>query len=177
MKIKFLNKCFSKVNLTKEMMLWLVGITSIIAGLEIAWLNNVIQQIYTSDITKLSTLIAVIFFWQTLQCGVAMWQLTRENIMGNSSNTLDSGWMWSDIVLSLGMIGTVIGFTVMLSGFGDVDFSNIDNVQGVIVNLSAGMSTSLSTTLVGLITSVILKLQFFLLESVITDKEKMHKIL
>jgi len=159
------------------MMLWLVGITSIIAGLEIAWLNNVIQQIYTSDITKLSTLIAVIFFWQTLQCGVAMWHLTRENIMGNSSNTLDSGWMWSDIVLSLGMIGTVIGFTVMLSGFGDVDFSNIDNVQGLIVNLSAGMSTSLSTTLVGLITSVILKLQFFLLESVITDKEKMHQIL
>ena len=94
-----------------------------------------------------------------------------------SKSAIEKGWLWSDIVLSLGMIGTVIGFMVMLAGFIDVDFSDFDSVQSLITKLSAGMSTSLSTTLVGLISSVILKLQFFNLESLVNSKEDEKKLL
>ena len=74
--------------------------------------------------------------------------------------------------MSLGMIGTVIGFMMMLAGFIDVDFSDFDSVQALIMKLSAGMSTSLSTTLVGLIASVILKIQFFSLERIVKNREE-----
>jgi biopolymer transport protein ExbB/TolQ len=85
---------------------------------------------------------------------------------------VERGWLWSDVVLSLGMIGTVVGFMVMLSGFAGADFSNVENTQGLIAKLSYGMSTALATTLVGLISSVLLKLQFFMLEAIIRKEDE-----
>jgi biopolymer transport protein ExbB/TolQ len=75
------------------------------------------------------------------------------------------------------MIGTVIGFMLMLSGFSSVNFADVSSVQSLIATLSSGMSTSLSTTLVGLTASVILKLQFFGLEKALEDKRNKGKIL
>ena len=102
-------------------------------------------------------------------------QKTREHT--GSNNQIERGWLWSDIVLSLGMIGTVIGFMMMLAGFIDVDFSDFDSVQDLIMKLSAGMSTSLSTTLVGLISSVILKIQFFSLENIVKNRKEEKQVL
>jgi small-conductance mechanosensitive channel len=84
---------------------------------------------------------------------------------------LERGWFFSDIVLSVGMVGTVVGFIMMLTGFADLNFENTEEVQALISKLGYGMSTALSTTLVGLISSIILKLQFFLLETTV-EKEK-----
>ena len=44
-------------------------------------------------------------------------------------------------------------------------------IQALIAKLGFGMSTALTTTLVGLIASVLLKLQFFLLETQIEDEK------
>tara|TARA_R110000824_G_scaffold357562_2_gene545078 strand:- start:2243 stop:2722 length:480 start_codon:yes stop_codon:yes gene_type:complete len=159
-------------------MVWCVGLSSLVAGLEIAWMHGIIQSIYASDVTKISVLIALILGWQSLSCGSEMWnQSHKSNSQCDSDEAIEYGWLWSDIVLSLGMIGTVIGFMIMLSGFIDVDFSDFDSVQGLITKLSAGMATSLSTTLVGLISSVILKLQFFGLERVVEKRKNERSIL
>ena len=168
-KLEFLN--YPK--LTRPMMVWLVSILAIAAGLEIACRKGIIQNIYASDFTKLSVVIAVIFFWQTMICGNHMWLQTKKIAQyEESEESIERGWLWSDIVLSLGMIGTVIGFMMMLTGFVGVDFSDFDSVQGLITKLSSGMATSLSTTLVGLTASVILKLQFFGLERVVENRKK-----
>ena len=47
----------------------------------------------------------------------------------------------------------------------------------MITKLSVGMATSLSTTLVGLIVSVILKIQFFGLERVVENRKKEKQVL
>ena len=130
-----------------------------------------LQHLYNSDITKITSLICLIFVWQSIVCGGSLWrELQRNNHLESRQKRVESGWLWSDIVLSLGMIGTVIGFMVMLTGFSGVDFSNTDAIQGLISQIGYGMSTSLSTTLVGLVASVLLKLQFFTLERIIIDK-------
>ena len=67
----------------------------------------------------------------------------------------------SDLFLSIGMIGTVIGFISMLSGFSGLDVDNAETVQDLIKQLGQGMSTALYTTLVGLVCSVLLKIQYF----------------
>ena len=162
----------------RPLMMWFVGMSSIVAAIEIAFGYGVIQHIYASDVTKLSVFIVCILFWQSISCGAELWnQSQSSSVPDTSKRIVERGWLWSDIVLSLGMIGTVIGFMMMLGGFADVDFSDVDSVQGLISQLSAGMATSLSTTLVGLIVSVILKLQFFTLESVIDDKKEKWEIL
>jgi len=167
-KLNFLN--YFKVQ--RPIMVWLVGMSLFIAGLEVAWMKGAIQAIYLSDVTKLSVVIGLIFFWQSC---VAFKEVSchaqKAKLADGSNNQIERGWLWSDIVLSLGMIGTVIGFMIMLAGFVDVDFSDFDSVQGLITRLSAGMSTSLSTTLVGLISSVLLKLQFFSLERIVKNRK------
>tara|TARA_R110001592_G_scaffold191406_2_gene437630 strand:+ start:1401 stop:1940 length:540 start_codon:yes stop_codon:yes gene_type:complete len=179
MKLKLPELDFLKYSrIPRPMMIWLVGSTFFIAGLEIAWLKGAIQAIYLSDVTKISVLIGLIFLWQSVVCGKEIWcQVQKTKSGDDSSDHIESGWLWSDIVLSLGMIGTVIGFMIMLAGFVGVDFSDFDSVQTLITRLSAGMSTSLSTTLVGLIASVILKLQFFNLENIAKNRNEEKQVL
>jgi len=69
------------------------------------------------------------------------------------------------------MIGTVIGFITMLAGFANVDLSDSQSAQDLIINLGSGMSTALYTTLSGLICSLLLKVQCFNMEKLL-DRDK-----
>ena len=74
-------------------------------------------------------------------------------------------WFTSDALLSLGMVGTLIGFiTVLSTAFGSVDTSDPEQLRMVLAILATGMGTALTTTLLGLLTSLILKTQLVHLE-------------
>ena len=65
-------------------------------------------------------------------------------------------------MLTLGMIGTVAGFIMMLSkGFSGIDIQNTQTMMGLIGQVASGMATALYTTLVGLICSMFTKVQYF----------------
>jgi biopolymer transport protein ExbB/TolQ len=61
------------------------------------------------------------------------------------------------------MMGTIIGFIMMLSGFDSLDIQNITSVQALLTQLGGSMATALYTTIVGLVCGSVLKLQFFLI--------------
>ena len=64
------------------------------------------------------------------------------------------------------MVGTVIGFMIMLSGtFGNIELNDVQAVKRLLEALTTGLFTALNTTLVGLITSLHLRTQFVLLGS------------
>ena len=115
-------------------------------------------------ILKLATFIS-------LFCGYESWKLNKIKINNQDPDDdlkrrYETGWFSSEICLTLGLIGTVSGFILMLVGaFADLNISDPDSVQQSLQNMSLGMSTALYTTLVGLLASVILKVQFFRLES------------
>jgi flagellar motor component MotA len=76
----------------------------------------------------------------------------------------ESAWFVSDMLLTIGMIGTVLGFIYMLgASFGEIRMDDVESVRSALVKMGAGMSTALYTTAAGLICSLILKLQLFLL--------------
>jgi hypothetical protein len=80
--------------------------------------------------------------------------------------TTDSEWFLSDAVLSIGMVGTLSGFLVVLySTFQGLDPSNTDSMRTAIETLASGMGTALLTSLVGLVASLIMKYQLVTLES------------
>ena len=67
--------------------------------------------------------------------------------------------------LVLGLIGTVTGFILMLgTAFTELDVTNITSVQNALIKMSLGMSTALYTTLVGLISSLVIKIQLVTIE-------------
>ena len=77
----------------------------------------------------------------------------------------EAGWFTSEICLTLGLIGTVSGFILMLYGaFSEINISDTVSIQESLKKMSLGMSTALYTTLVGLLTSLVLKIQYFRLE-------------
>jgi biopolymer transport protein ExbB/TolQ len=65
----------------------------------------------------------------------------------------------------VGMVGTVIGFMLMLgSSFAEIDPSNVDSMKRVITDMASGMSTALLTTLCGLVASLFVKVQVIIQE-------------
>lgn len=78
----------------------------------------------------------------------------------------DTHWFASDAVLSIGMVGTLFGFLLVLGqSFGDIDTSSVESMTQAISTLASGMSTALVTSLVGLVASLWLKMQLVILES------------
>jgi hypothetical protein len=155
---------------------WWLLITLIILGTIFAILFGIPFEIYENDATKLSFFIVGIFIIMSVRCGVQTYN--KELLLQNPDDELaeqkikqineavEAGWFASDLCLTIGMIGTVIGFIMMLTGFGAVDANDASSIQNLMTSMSSGMATALYTTLAGLICSSLLKIQYFNIDSV-----------
>ena len=85
---------------------------------------------------------------------------------GRKLKPLETEWFIAESCLTLGMVGTVIGFILMLgTTFSAIDVTDLRTLQLAIEGMASGMSTALYTTLVGLISSLVLKVQLINLEN------------
>lgn len=66
------------------------------------------------------------------------------------------------IMIALGLLGTVIGFRIALSGVSPDTAGDISAVRPMVASLISGMGTALSTTIIGLIGSIWLRLTAWL---------------
>lgn len=78
---------------------------------------------------------------------------------------VDNGFFISDLLLKLGIIGTVIGFIIMLSSLSAIDEMNLSKMNNLLLSMSAGMKVALYTTLTGLVGSILLSIQYNFFES------------
>lgn len=118
---------------------------------------DLMNLLYGADSTYLSFLILAIAVSTSVALGVV-----RKTVRGSDNNMF---WFLSDAVLSIGMVGTLFGFLLVLgSAFTDVDTTSTESMTAAIAVLAAGMSTALTTSLVGLVSSLWLKLQLVILE-------------
>jgi len=77
------------------------------------------SEVWNKDRTKLSFLIMIMFFFTSIHCGketIKVSKALEKNIPENKIKNTDwrgnqeIGWFISDLVLTIGMIGTVSGF-------------------------------------------------------------------
>jgi hypothetical protein len=73
---------------------------------------------------------------------------------------LNHGWFAADSVLKIGLLGTIIGFILMLAPIGELTSFDATSLQSALAAMSAGMAVALYTTLTGLIANIILRFQF-----------------
>jgi biopolymer transport protein ExbB/TolQ len=85
------------------------------------------------------------------------------------SNRHAFGYFASDVLLRLGLLGTIIGFILMLLPVSNIKEFDSSIMQQLLASMSGGMAVALYTTLTGLITSTLLRFQYFILESAATD--------
>jgi uncharacterized membrane protein len=148
---------------------WWLLVTLIAGGCYYLYGQDFFNILWDSDFTKLSFIIIGLFSGMSLWCGKVTWWLSGYSdhkmydsaTVSRAEHDVETGLFVSDLFFTIGMIGTVIGFIVMLSGFESVDLSNPDTSRELMKTLGYGMSTALYTTLTGLVCSSLLKLQYF----------------
>jgi hypothetical protein len=139
---------------------WWLEFCLILGGTYTAYSYGLLTMVFDNDITKLSYLILGLFFAFTALLGLDVF------VKKVGDGLLYVGWFISEILLGLGMLGTVIGFIYMLSGsMGGMDTSDTETIKEALTIMASGMATALYTTAMGLITSLLLKVQLITLEN------------
>ena len=67
--------------------------------------------------------------------------------------------------MKLGLLGTIIGFIMMLAPIGALDPENKVAVRASMSLMSDGMAVAMYTTLAGLAASILIKIQYTLLDT------------
>ena len=71
----------------------------------------------------------------------------------------------SDMLLKLGLLGTILGFIMMLTPVGELTDFDPNVLQQLLGQISGGMAVALYTTMAGLVTSTLLGLQYAMLDT------------
>ena len=71
----------------------------------------------------------------------------------------------SDMLMKLGLLGTIIGFIVMLAPIAGLDATDRAMMKSSMGLMSDGMAIAMYTTLAGLVGSILLKVQYYMLDA------------
>ena len=151
----------------KSLLKWWLIFCLTLVGMCTCVYFNIHKELYVADVTRLSFLIISIFSCTSVWIGMKTYRVGIQQDYNQQSNV---GWFISDSCLALGMVGTVTGFLIMLgTAFANVDVSNAVTLQQALSDMATGMSTALWTTLVGLVCSLIIKVQLVNLEVALNE--------
>jgi MotA/TolQ/ExbB proton channel family protein len=71
----------------------------------------------------------------------------------------------SDTLMKLGLLGTIIGFIIMLAPIAGLDATDRAMMKSSMGLMSDGMAIAMYTTLAGLVGSILLKVQYYMLDA------------
>lgn len=150
---------------------WILFLVQL-SGLGLCYYFDILDWVWYNDATKLSFLIVSIWLIMTIKCGINAAAFDKMHTLNGGiiknrtkerlEARLDAGWFASDQCMSIGMLGTVIGFLLMMGSIA-VDNADVEAIQSMLKTMSTGMATALITTAVGMIFGNLLKLQLFLI--------------
>lgn len=156
---------------------WLLGVRGVWALL------------LTADPTGITLVIIVIFFGSTLWCGMRSRELQRQRaaleqgqgwageylaalrsrpadaavpmelLLEHSHGPHSTAWWVNGIQLKLGLLGKVIGFSILALQIGQIQNFDPNQSQELLRNLTSGLGVALLTTMVGLVGNILLGLQ------------------
>ena len=130
------------------------------------------QSLFMKDRTRIGFGILTILIVTSIWIGQKVYKLSKLNVTKSMKeglmNDLSIQWFIAESCLVLGLVGTVCGFIIMLgTAFVDIDVSNIHSMQNALSQMSIGMSAALYTTLMGLLSSLVIKIQLVNVERAI----------
>jgi len=71
----------------------------------------------------------------------------------------------SDTLMKLGLLGTIIGFIIMLAPIAGLDAADKVAMKSSMGLMSDGMAVAMYTTLAGLVGSILIKIQYYMLDA------------
>lgn len=110
---------------------------------------------------------------KTMKCGVLTYRFTETDDLKTIKQidiSKDSIWLFANTCVRIGLLGTVVGFIMAIGVLPGIDFTNVGNVQSLMIKMSEGLSVALYTTLVGIASSILLNIQAFNLTQAIRHR-------
>ena len=71
----------------------------------------------------------------------------------------------SDTLMKLGLLGTIIGFIIMLAPIATLDAADKGAMKSSMGLMSDGMAVAMYTTLAGLVGSILVRIQYYMLDA------------
>jgi hypothetical protein len=143
--------------MTKAFLKWWLAVVLQLAVMGVSVFYGYHNFVLENDSTFLSGLILLVWLVTTIFIGKYAYQ-RKENF--------EVQWFSAETCMTIGMIGTVVGFLMMLGdSFGHLDPKNTEQMRQVIAEMAIGLSVALLTTLNGLIASLFLKIQMIVVEN------------
>jgi hypothetical protein len=138
---------------------WLIIVCCMVLVSAIAQNFHLWEIMNVKDATKISWAICAITAGASLSIGIAAY---KQNASLHQMNIL---WFIADAMIYLGMIGTVFGFLIMMGdGFNGINIADPTSIQKILQSIGTGMGTILVTTVMGLISSLLLKFQLVVID-------------
>jgi hypothetical protein len=137
--------------MTRKFLQWWLAFVIQLLAISGALYFGGLSFLLNNDVTYLSFVLIAVWLVTSFVIGYKTYQ---------EKDTSETTWFISDSCMTVGMIGTVVGFIYMLSGnFADINPEDINQMREIIGDMATGMGTALLTTLVGLVASLFLKIQ------------------
>lgn len=145
---------------------WLIGASVGALALAACVYAGGVQWINRMDVTKITFLIIVLFIWFSIRAGTLTYALStgRSEL---ATPQIDTIWFVSDVLTSLGLLGTIIGLIYALTTLSMDPSQVIANMPKMIT----GLSSAFVTTMGGLIGSILLRVQGHALDRFLRVRE------
>ena len=141
----------------KKGLFWWLIVCAVLLAVLLCYNAGFLVPIYVNDATAITFLITTLFVGSTLSIGYKNFNKHLQ--------TFKIEWFVSDACMTLGMLGTIIGFMIMLFGtFTNITIIDTESIKTILNAMSSGLYTALGTTLVGLVSSLVLKAQLILFD-------------
>ena len=141
------------------------GLVSVLLSGDRSYLSLVIFAVWAVMSLRWLYLLRYVQQWrdQLAVPRAAMPAAQTDQIEAMLARWLNHGWLAADSVLKLGLLGTIIGFILMLSPIAGLSGYDAASLQAALTKMSGGMAVALYTTLAGLVANLLLRVQFQLL--------------
>lgn len=91
-------------------------------------------------------------------------QLLTQVMAEQARGQHEVGWFVCGLLVKLGLLGTVVGFVIMLAPVAELESFDLSVIQGLLQRMTTGMGVALNTTLMGLSCSMLLGMQYLMLD-------------
>lgn len=146
----------------KVMLKWWLLVVLTLSGCVVINYFEGFEFLWANDFTKISFVIMGLFVFGSAMVGYKVFSYTRDEELGFR---YEGEWLMSEHLLSLGLLGTVIGLLYTFIGsFQNLNIGNVEAAQQVIITMSAGLGSAFTTTACGLVASMLLKTQLVIAE-------------
>ena len=79
------------------------------------------------------------------------------------------GWFVAEALLRLALLGTAVGFILMLIPVAGLDAFDVESLRETLTGMSSGMAIALNVTVTGIAGALLLKFEYYLLDEAIAD--------